>query len=257
MVGIQSPNTNQLVGHGVEVVDVQKHYPHGDHTIAALRGATLSVPSCGFHAIMGASGSGKSTLLHLIAGLDRPDSGTITVAGSRIDSLCENDLTMYRRRKLGIVFQHFNLLPTLTALDNVKLPGVLDGKPDGEVHERAMSLLRELGVASRADHRPEALSGGEQQRVAIARALLFDPPLILADEPTGNLDSMSSERLWALLEDIARVRELLVLMVTHEPLAASHCQTTTVLRDGIVAGSFASHGLTPNEFALRASELGR
>jgi len=246
---------------------VTKSYDLGARTVDALRGVDLAIEGAGFYAIMGASGSGKSTLMHLIAGLDRPTAGSIEVAGVRIDSLGEKDLTLYRRRRIGIVFQHFNLLPSMTALDNVMLPALLDRMDRRAAERRARELLDELGVGARADHRPDALSGGEQQRVAIARALFFSPGVILADEPTGNLDSAAGAKLFALLRSIAEGHNTLLLMVTHEPAAAANCQRVIVLRDGLVAGSFdtrttdaATHGegaLDAGSLALRAQELAR
>jgi putative ABC transport system ATP-binding protein len=245
----------------IVVRGLRKRYRVGGREVEALRGLDLSVSGTGFVAVMGASGSGKSTLLHLVAGLDRPDGGEIEVAGHRVDRMSEGDLTLYRRRTIGVVFQQFNLLPTLTALENVVLPGVLDGLSAAALHERGMSLLSSLGLAERAHHRPEALSGGEQQRVAIARALLFEPRVLLADEPTGNLDSNTSERLWEMLERIVEARRILVLMVTHEPAAAAHCRSVHVLKDGLFAGSFdVDRSLGSNvasSLALRATELGR
>lgn len=226
-------------------------------TVHALRGVDLVVDQPGFFGIMGKSGSGKSTLLHLLAGLDRPDSGEILVGGIPIHSLDEGALTLYRRKSIGVIFQQFNLIPTLDALANTILPGVLDRQERGQLEARGISLLKELGVGHRAHHRPEALSGGEQQRVAIARALLFEPPVILADEPTGSLDSTSSASLWRVLEETAMRRNLIVLMVTHEPTAATHCHRTFILQDGRVAGDFPSHGLDPSQLAHRASKLAR
>jgi putative ABC transport system ATP-binding protein len=241
----------------IEVRGVVKRYRLGGREVEALRGLDLSIKGPGFIGVMGASGSGKSTLLHLLAGLDRPDAGSLEVAGVRVDELPESELTLYRRRRVGVVFQQFNLLPTLTALENVTLPGVLDGRERRELLARGESLLEELGLADRRHHRPDALSGGEQQRVAIARALLFEPPVLLADEPTGNLDSRTSERLWSVIEGIAATRSLLLLIVTHEPAAAAHCREVHVLRDGRVAGSFDVDGVPASELALRAAELGR
>ncbi|MBL9120540.1 MAG: ABC transporter ATP-binding protein [Phycisphaerae bacterium] len=257
----------------IVVRGLRKRYRVGGRDVDALRGLDLEVRGTGFVAVMGASGSGKSTLLHLVAGLDRADGGEIEVAGQRVDRMSEAELTLYRRRTIGVVFQQFNLLPTLTALENVTLPGVLDGMDRKALEERGRSLLADLGLTERAHHRPEALSGGEQQRVAIARALLFEPRVLLADEPTGNLDSNTSERLWELLKRVVHARSILVLMVTHEPAAAAHCRTVHVLRDGLFAGSFdvdgiqssnaasgASQGLeshVASQLALRAAELGR
>ena len=171
--------------------------------------------------------------------------------------MTESELVLYRRRDLGIIFQQFNLLTTLDALGNTILPGLLDRRPTTQLRERGRELLEQLGLADRMHHRPEALSGGEQQRVAIARALLFSPTLLLADEPTGSLDSHSSEVLWQLLEETAAQRGIIVLMVTHEPVAAAHCRRTFVLKDGRVAGDFESHGLDPTQLAHRSSELAR
>lgn len=253
----------------IAVRSLRKRYRVGGREVEALRGLDLSVSGTGFVAVMGASGSGKSTLLHLVAGLDRADGGEIEVAGHRVDRMSEAELTLYRRRTIGVVFQQFNLLPTLTALENVVLPGVLDGVEARSLHDRGMALLDSLGLAERGHHRPEALSGGEQQRVAIARALLFEPRVLLADEPTGNLDSNTSERLWEMLERVVAERSILVLMVTHEPAAAAHCRTVHVLRDGLLAGSFDVEGLSgrnlaspmggdvASSLALRAAELGR
>ena len=237
----------------VRARDVRKAYRTGGREVHALRGASLEIAEPGFYAIMGSSGSGKSTLLHLLAGLDRPDSGTIEVAGSRIDALDERGLTVHRRTRVGVVFQQYNLLPTLSAIDNVMLPGVLDGRPRAALHARAAELLASLGLADRADHRPEALSGGEQQRVAIARALLFEPPVLFADEPTGALDSANSERMWRMLDELARERRMVVLMVTHEPAAAAHCRHVFVIRDGTVAGGFDTKGLNASDLVVRAA----
>ncbi len=241
---------------------VTKRYELGARSVDALRGIDLAIEGAGFYAIMGASGSGKSTLMHLVAGLDRPTAGEVSVAGVRVDRMSEAELTMYRRRQVGIVFQHFNLLPSMTALENVMLPALLDGMSRAASESRARQLMDELGVEERAEHRPDALSGGEQQRVAIARALFFAPPVILADEPTGNLDSAAAARLFALLTQIARTHNTLLLMVTHEPAAAANCQRVIVLRDGVVAGAFDT--TTPQEgkldagaLALRAQELAR
>ncbi len=236
---------------------VTKRYDLGARSVEALRGVDLSLDGAGFYAVMGSSGSGKSTLMHLVAGLDRPTSGEVTVAGERVDRMSEAQLTLFRRRKIGIVFQHFNLLPSMSALDNVMLPALLDGMPRAASESRARELLEELGVAQRADHRPDALSGGEQQRVAIARALFFAPPVILADEPTGNLDSAAAARLFALLSQIARAHRTLLLMVTHEPAAAANCERVVVLRDGTVAGAFSTENLDAGALALRAQELAR
>ncbi len=224
----------------------------------ALRGLSVEIPGGGFDAIMGRSGSGKSTLMHLLGALDRPDSGTIEVAGTRIDTLTEKAATRYRRRGIGIVFQSYNLVPTMTAAENVQLPGLLGGDNPASLHARSMELLDRLGLADRATHRPEALSGGEQQRVAIARALLYKPPVLLADEPTGNLDSRSAALVWTLLREIAAEQDITVLMVTHEPEAASYCRRIFVVGDGVIRGVIdtqAEGGLDAGGVATRAQRL--
>lgn len=230
---------------------LHKRYGLGGRTVHALRGLDLSIDGPGFFAIMGQSGSGKSTLLHLLAAMDTPDEGEIEVAGVRVDQLDEREANAYRRKSIGIIFQQFNLIPTLTARENVSLPAALAGEDTPQMREHAASLLNRLGVGDRADHRPDALSGGEQQRVAIARALLFSPRVILADEPTGALDSQTGEKLWNLLGEVASEQQATVLMVTHEPAAASHCQCIFVLRDGVMDGHIETEGLDAAGVAAR------
>jgi putative ABC transport system ATP-binding protein len=238
---------------GIEVNGVRKSYRLGERQGEAVRGLDLAIHRPGLVGVMGPSGSGKSTLLHLLGGLDRPDEGEIHVGGARIDRMDETALTAFRRRGVGIIFQQFNLLASMTALENVLLPGVLDGRDPASLEDRARSLLNDLGVGERVHHRPDALSGGEQQRVAIARALLFEPPVVLADEPTGALDSAASDRLWRLLDELSADRRVLVLMVTHEPAAAAHCRRLFVLRDGRVADEFDTEGMDAAELAHRAT----
>jgi putative ABC transport system ATP-binding protein len=241
----------------VRCVGVRKSYRLGTREIPALRGVDLEIADPGFYAIMGHSGSGKSTLLHLLAALDRPDAGEVWIAGRSIHNLDERAATLFRRRQLGIVFQQFNLIPTLTARENVELPGMLAGDDPASLRNRGEELLDRLGVHDRADHRPDALSGGEQQRVAIARALLFAPPVILADEPTGNLDSVSSGKLWRLLDEVSRASNTTIIMVTHEPAAAVHCRRIFVLSDGRVTGSIDTEGLDVSGVAARYQQLVR
>lgn len=217
----------------------------------ALRGVDIEINEPGFYAIMGQSGSGKSTLLHLLAALDAPDKGELWLSGQPIHKLDERAATRFRRTSIGIVFQQFNLIPTLTAQENVELPGMLASDDPRKLNARSTELLEMLGLGSRMSHRPEALSGGEQQRVAIARALLYAPPVLLADEPTGNLDSASSEKLWNLLGTIAKEQEMTVVMVTHEPAAAAHCRSITVIRDGRVFGTIETEGLDAGGVAAR------
>jgi putative ABC transport system ATP-binding protein len=227
----------------VRCENVFKSYRLGGRTVEALRGVDLTIARPGFFAIMGQSGSGKSTLLHLLAALDTPDTGRVFVDGQGLHDLNERELTSFRQRRIGIVFQQFNLIPTLTAIENVQLPGMLAGEKAAFLDARARELLEALGIADRAHHRPDALSGGEQQRVAIARSLLFSPKVLLADEPTGNLDSASSNRLWKLLADLAHTSGVTVLMVTHEPAAAANCERVYVLRDGRINGEIDTEGL--------------
>lgn len=238
----------------IRCLDVTKAYHVGDRSVQALRGVTLDIPGPGFFAIMGQSGSGKSTLLHLLAALDRPDSGELYISGKPVHSLTDRQATVFRRKEIGIVFQQFNLIPTLTARENVELPGMLAGEDPKWLAERSEELMNDLGVADRAHHRPEALSGGEQQRVAIARSLLFSPAVLLADEPTGNLDSASSAKLWALLGRVAADHETTVVMVTHEPAAAANCQKIYVIRDGRMAATIETEGLDAAGVAARYQE---
>ena len=203
-------------------------------SVLALRGVDLALAEPGFYAVMGKSGSGKSTLLHLLAALDAPDTGEIFIAGKPIHALSVREATVFRRTQIGIVFQQFNLIPSLTARENIELPGMLNGDSAASLAQRSAQLMDQLGIAHRAHHRPDALSGGEQQRVAIARALLYSPPVLFADEPTGNLDSASSAQLWGLLGDIARQQQTLVVMVTHEPAAAAYCSKIFILHDGMM-----------------------
>ena len=241
----------------IQLRGVTKTYSLGKRRVEALRGIDLDITEPGFYAVMGPSGSGKSTLLHLLAALDRPDAGTIDVAGIPLHTMGESELTAFRRRRIGIVFQQFNLMPTLTAMENATLPGLLDGMSRSERMERGQQLMAGLGLADRVTHRPDAMSGGEQQRVAIARALLFEPSILYADEPTGNLDSATSEHVWRLLKNLAIERSLTVLMVTHEPEAAVHCRRVFVLRDGLLATSFDTEGMNVLDLADRAQHAGR
>jgi len=218
----------------IRCVDVCKTYRQGDNDITALAGISLEIAKGSFVAIMGPSGSGKSTLMHLIGGLDRPTSGDLLVNGRLIGQMPDDQVTLFRRYKIGFVFQFFNLLPTLTALENVALPLVLDGRPTAESDDRAQALLARTGLDKRQDHLPDELSGGEIQRVAVARALAFNPPILLADEPTGNLDSKNGEAILSLLKEINREQDCTIVMVTHSEEAALYGDRTIVLRDGRV-----------------------
>lgn len=214
--------------------DLCKFYQQGENEITALAGVSLAIPQGSFAAVMGPSGSGKSTLLHLIGGLDRPTSGELLVDGRLIGQMADDQVTLFRRNKIGFVFQFFNLLPTLTAMENVALPFVLDGRAKSEADGRAALLLAKVGLDKRKDHLPEELSGGEIQRVAIARALSFNPPLLLADEPTGNLDSKNGTAILDLLRQINRDDGCTIVMVTHSEEAANYANRKIYLRDGRV-----------------------
>lgn len=244
-------------GASIRCAGVTKAYKLGGRSVAALRGVDLEIARAGFFAIMGHSGSGKSTLLHLLAALDKPDSGEVFVAGRGVHAFSEREATLFRRREIGIVFQQFNLIATLSARENVELPGVLAGESAAWLRQRSGELLEQLGLKERSEHRPDALSGGEQQRVAIARALLFSPSVLFADEPTGSLDSATSGKLWGLLGTLARERSMLVLMVTHEPAAAVHCEKIFVLHDGRMTATIDTEGLDAAGVASRYQQFAR
>jgi len=213
-----------------------KTYGEGETAVHALDGVDLDVGRGEMVAIMGPSGSGKSTLLHLMGALDTPTKGTVSIARRRFDSLGDAELTLLRREKIGFVFQFFNLLPALSAEENVLLPALISGRRDSAIRGRASGLLERVGLAARADHLPGELSGGEQQRVSIARALLMDPELVLADEPTGNLDTTSSAEVLDLLRELNRRDGHTIVLVTHDPDAASRAGRVIFLRDGKIAG---------------------
>jgi len=218
----------------IRCIDVRKVYRQGESEIAALDGISLEIPKGAFAVIMGPSGSGKSTLLHLIGGLDRPTRGDLLVDGRLIGQMADDDVTLFRRTKIGFVFQFFNLLPTLTALENVALPLVLDGVAKAEADRRAEALLEKVGLEARKHHLPEEMSGGEIQRIAVARALAFNPPLLLADEPTGNLDSKNGDAVLSLLREINKNDGCTIVLVTHSQEAASYGDRRIVLKDGRV-----------------------
>jgi len=233
----------------LEVDNLVKEYHGGTEPVRALAGVSLTLAPGEFVAVLGASGSGKSTLLHLIAGLDEPTSGKVTVEGKDISALSDQQRTLFRRRRLGVVFQAYNLLPGLTAWENVALPAYLDGRDGTQAQQRARTLLDRVRLADRMDHRPQALSGGEQQRVAVARALMNEPTLLLADEPTGNLDTRHGQDMWRLLAELVAPKEdahhsagstpaPAVIAATHDAAGAAHAHRVVVLRDGRVVGEF-------------------
>lgn len=217
----------------VRATGIEKTYQQGEDVIRALRGIDITVAAGEFLAVTGASGSGKSTLMHILGGLDRPDAGEVFLEGDGLSALGDEELALVRRRRLGFVLQFFNLLPTLSALENAAFPLLLDGVADAT--GRAEAALDEVGLAARATHRPSQLSGGEQQRVALARALVTDPAVVFADEPTGNLDSVTGEEILKLLRKTADNGQTIV-MVTHDPTIAGFADRMVVLRDGVLQG---------------------
>ncbi len=218
----------------VETVGLNKVYGDGPTAVRALRDVSLEFPNGEFAAIMGPSGSGKSTLLHILGALDKPSSGRVIVGGTELSGLSDRQLTLLRRERMGFVFQFYNLIPTLSAEENVLLPALIAGEGANRYSERLDELLDLVGLAGRRTHRPDELSGGEQQRVAIARALIRNPDMILADEPTGNLDSKTGTGVLDLLRESAARYEQTILMVTHDPRAAAVADRAIFLSDGRV-----------------------
>jgi putative ABC transport system ATP-binding protein/lipoprotein-releasing system ATP-binding protein len=217
------------------ITDLQKNYGIGNSAIKVLRGINLVVPQNQFVTLMGASGSGKSTLLHILAGIDRPDFGDVNMFGKSLASMNEDQITKYRRESIGIIFQFFHLLPYLSALENVSLPLYLSGKGKKESHFKATEALESVGLRDRVSHKPSELSGGEQQRVAIARAIAPSPSLILADEPTGNLDSENAAATLKLLLDLQKSKKLTLFMVTHDSAIGNMGTMKIRMKDGSLA----------------------
>ena len=234
---------------------VHKSYRQGSERIDALKGVDLRVDAPSFCGVMGPSGSGKTTLLHLVAGLDQPDDGRVVVDETDLAALSESRLSAFRRHSVGMIFQQYNLISTLSGRQNIGLPGVLDRRSRQWIERRVDELIEQLGIGDRGSHRPDALSGGEQQRIAIARALLLRPSILLADEPTGALDSASSAALWQLLADLAQQQQMTVLMVTHEASAAIHCHRVIVLADGLIRGQFEVDPNDASKLATRYQQL--
>ncbi len=223
----------------IELRGVTKVF-HVQKPVVALDNVSFHVAAGEMVAVMGSSGSGKSTLLNLIGGLDRPTQGRVFIAGQDLTLLKDDVLTRLRRDKIGFIFQFFNLIATLSAFQNVALPFLLRGVPGKEVEREASKLLELVGLSDRASHLPDELSGGEQQRVAIARALAFYPPVLLADEPTGNLDSQTGTEILSLLRDVQQRFRVTVVMVTHDPKAASCCERLVLLKDGRIESDSAN-----------------
>lgn len=217
----------------IQLINVHKIYRQGATEITALAGVSLEVSKGEFAVIMGPSGSGKSTLLHLIGGLDQPNRGDVLVDGRLISQLSDDQLTLFRRASVGFVFQFFNLLPTLSAVENVMLPLILDAQARSQAYARAERILERVGLAERRNHLPEELSGGEIQRLAVARALAFNPSILLADEPTGNLDSKTGAQVLELIREVNRQQGCTVVMVTHDKEAAGFGDRVIQLKDGM------------------------
>jgi len=215
---------------------VSKQYQMGSTTVQALSGIDLSIEAGEFVSVMGPSGSGKSTLLHILGGIDRPTTGDVILGEKHYSWLSDKELTIIRRRRIGFVFQFFNLLTIMTAVENVALPLLIDGESRSKCQARADDMLKLVGLADRRDHRPEQLSGGEQQRVAIARALVTRPDIVLADEPTGNLDSKAGEEIVKLLRQASTDTGQTIVMVTHDSHASSYADRVVFLKDGSIEG---------------------
>ena len=228
--------------------NVEKTFGTGAARVAALRGIDLEIPEGEMCAVMGPSGAGKSTLLHLAGGLTTPDTGEVIVAGKDLAKLSQDELALMRRREIGIVFQFFNLLPYLSAHDNVALSLQLDSLPRADIEKRVARALELVGLAqARAQHRPSELSGGEMQRVAIARALVISPTVLLADEPTGNLDTISGRQIMDILRDINEETHVTTLIVTHDPVWASACDRIVRVVDGRISEDLVLPGDEPSD----------
>jgi putative ABC transport system ATP-binding protein len=234
----------------LSVQDVERVYEGGERGVAALRGVSFVVEAGEFVALRGPSGCGKSTLLHLVGGMDRPTSGRVLLDGHDLASFDEEALARLRRKRIGFVFQFFNLLPTLTVAENVALPLLLDGAADRAARERASKLLSRVGLGDRKKHFPAELSGGEMQRTAIARAIIAQPELLLADEPTGNLDSENGREIMKLLSELNRELGLTIILATHSDEAASYGSRTIRLRDGLIESD--PKGAPPYEGVFQA-----
>jgi putative ABC transport system ATP-binding protein len=235
----------------LEAQALQKQYKLGEHTVDALAGVDFLVEKGEFVAIMGPSGSGKSTLLHLLGGLDKPSDGEVTLAGQRLSILNDTQATLVRRHNVGFVFQFYNLLPTLTAEENVALPLIIDGQSLRQHRTRIDALLELVGLTDRRRHKPDQLSGGEQQRVAIARALATEPAIVLADEPTGNLDSKTGTAIMQLLRRSCDELGQTIVVVTHDPRAAAYADRIVFLGDGQVIGETTYEGVDEMSQRLR------
>jgi putative ABC transport system ATP-binding protein len=244
--------TNAITEPAVALRDVRKVHGQGDGAVVALDGVSVGLPGGSFTAIMGPSGSGKSTFLHMAAGLDRPTSGIVTLGDTELTRLSERKLTILRRKRIGFVFQAFNLMPSLSVAQNIGLPLRLDGRRPRRSDVREVAAR--VGLQDRLRHRPSQLSGGQQQRVAIARALVTRPEVLFADEPTGALDTRNSRAVLDLLRELVDADRQTVVMVTHDPGAATYADRVLLLADGRVAGTL--EGASPDDVAERLAHLG-
>jgi putative ABC transport system ATP-binding protein len=234
----------------VDVIDLAREYRRGKIPIPALNGINLKIRKAEIVGIVGPSGSGKTTLLNLIGGLDRPTKGKVVVDNQDLNELSDKDLSSYRLKKIGFIFQFYNLISTLSAKENVEIPMSLAKAPVKERERRALELLKDVGLESRVSHMPDELSGGEQQRVAVARALANDPPVILADEPTGDLDSKSAQALMETINSLRNEKHVTFVLVTHDPIVVGRCDRAYAVRDGRV-----THELSREELdAARLSD---
>ncbi len=239
----------------VQTEKLTKVYGRGDTAVVALDHVSVAVDAGELVAVMGPSGCGKSTLLHLMGGLDRPTEGSVMIDGKSLSSLSDNALAQLRRRKIGFIFQFFNLIPILNAVDNAALPLLLDGASSSQAKQKATEWLQRVGLGARLGNRPDELSAGQQQRVAIARALLTDPMLVLADEPTGNLDSRAADEIAGLLRQVAKEWGHAVLMVTHDPRIAAHADRIIFLKDGTVVNETDLEARIASESGLVAEQV--
>ncbi len=231
----------KIVGGKIEVQDLKHTFRLGKLDVPVLHGVDFTIRPGDFTALCGASGSGKSTLLNLIGGLTKPTEGLIRIDGQEISAMNENELCLFRRENIGFVFQSYNLMPYLTALENVELSLIFGEVKEEGRREMAMEMLEKVGLADRMDHKPNELSGGQQQRVSVARALVTKPKVVLADEPTGNLDSQTGEEILALLSELNREQKSSFLIVTHDPRIAEVCDHTIFLEDGLVVNQWREH----------------
>ena len=226
----------------VECTDIKKTYHQGRVEVPALNGVSLSIEKGGFVAIAGPSGSGKTTMLNIIGGLDLPDSGRAVVDGNALEEMSRSELANLRLQKIGFVFQAYNLIPVLSALENVEFVMLLQGVPAAERHERAKDILDEVGLEGTYDRRPAELSGGQQQRVAVARAIVSDPSIVLADEPTANLDSKNGKGLLEMMKEMNEKKKVTFIFSTHDPMVMEYARRLIYLRDGLVADDQVKEG---------------